>query len=109
MDAAILRQQQQIQQEQLQLQQEQLQQQQSVIEKQKYAKSMKAAAAAASKAAEAAEATDTQSVIESIAGDGATVVTVDRLEVSVEVVDDGEQSPGEDQGDVLDGGLDRGC
>ena len=108
MDAAILRQQQQIQQEQLQLQQEQLQQQQSVIEKQKYAKSMKAAAAA-SKAAEAAEATDTQSVIESIAGDGATVVTVDRLEVSVEVVDDGEQSHGEDQGDVLDGGLDRGC
>ena len=108
MDAAILRQQQQIQQEQLQLQQEQLQQQQSVIEKQKYAKSMKAATAA-SKAAEAAEATDTQSVIESIAGDGATVVTVDRLEVSVEVVDDGEQSPVEDQGDVLDGGLDRGC
>ena len=107
MDAAILRQQQQIQQEQLQLQQEQLQQQQSVIEKQKYAKSMKVAAA--SKAAEAAEATDTQSVIESIAGDGATVITVDRLEVSVEVVDDGEQSPGEDQGGVLDDGLDRGC
>ena len=107
MDAAILRQQQQIQQEQLQLQQEQLQQQQSVIEKQKYAKSMKVAAA--SKAAEAAQATDTQSVIESIAGDGATVITVDRLEVSVEVVDDGEQSPGEDQGGVLDDGLDRGC
>ena len=103
MDAAILRQQQQIQQEQLQLQQEQLQQQQSVIEKQKYQKAQAAAASEAAMAAalEAANnnaGTDTQSVIESIAGDGATVVTVDRLEVSVEVVDDGDQSPAEDRG-----------
>ena len=88
MDAAILRQQQQIQQEQLQLQQEQLQQQQSVIEKQKYQKRLEAELEAAANNA----GTDTQSVIESIAGDGATVVTVDRLEVSVEVVEDGDQS-----------------
>lgn len=113
MDAAILRQQQQIQQEQLQLQQEQLQQQQSVIEKQKYAKIKARAeleAAAAAAAAEANNGTDTQSVIESIAGDGATVVTVDRLEVSVEVVDDtGSDQPPDNNDDG--GGLNglQGC
>lgn len=83
MDAAILRQQQQLQQEQLKLQQEQLAQQQNVIERQ----AKKAAAEAAR--TEAAAGTDTQSVIESIAGDAAatTIVTVDHLEVSVEVED----------------------
>ena len=99
MDAAILRQQQQLQQEQLQLQQEQLQQQQSVIKHQRQQRQQQeqqqqrttaVEASAVASALEAGAGTDTQSVIESIAGDAATtIVTVDRLEVSVEVDDNG--------------------
>merc|ERR1719189_851280 len=76
MDAAILRQQQQLQQEQLQLQQEQLQQQQSVIQQQQQKaveqqqRTVAVATAADHDGANDA-ATDTQSVIESIAGDAA--------------------------------------
>lgn len=94
MDAAILRQQQQLQQEQLQIQQQQLQQQQSVIQQQQQqaetqqrTAAVTAAPADHDGAMEAGAATDTQSVIESIAGDAAatTLVTVDRIEVSVEM------------------------
>ncbi len=106
MDAALLRQQQQLQQEQLQLQQEQLQHQQNVIQQQQQqqqAKNQKKATAAAVEATAEATATDTQSVIESIAGDvaantGTTIVTVDHLQVSVEVEDDDDEDlPIEDE------------
>lgn len=89
MDAAILRQQQQLQQEQLKLQQEQLAQQANVIEQQaKLKSSKKRAAEVVDVALTPVTGTDTQSVIESIAGDApTTIVTVDRLQVSVEVED----------------------